>query len=135
SRRIRVGRIALGIGLGTHKLEYAKILLTALETSTLTIVPKWVEIANIRFLAAVYFNDSGLSQYYSLSGTLDFGGVDLIVSAQLIPTPRLTDFSVVVRLDEGDSIDLTAIAEKVGLPAGGSKILVDEYAYGVVNTR
>ncbi|WP_339733646.1 DUF6603 domain-containing protein [uncultured Gimesia sp.] len=125
---IHVGKLRLGIGLGTKTLEYVGVTLTALETANLVIVKKWVEIGNIRFDVNVFHPLSGKpSPSYRLSGTLEIGGVDLLVSASLVPTPRKPDLTVVVQLDELSVIDLTMIVEKFGLPAGAPKILVDEF--------
>src|SRR5947207_1420053 len=127
---IHVSKLTLGVGLGSHKVEYARVVLSALENSKLTIVPKWVEVSDIRFQIPIFFGLSGASASYGLSGTFEIGGVDLLVSAKLVPTPRRPDLTVVVQLAEYDVIDLTQIAQKFGLPSGAPQILVTEFQMG-----
>ncbi|MEY9091628.1 DUF6603 domain-containing protein [Paenibacillus sp. RC84] len=127
---VKIGRLALGIGLGSRSVEYVKATLTALEDKPLTIVPNWVEIGDIEAAVAVRNPFDHPSASYKMSGILDIGGVDLLVSANLVPSPRIPDLSVVVRMEPWSEIDLTMIAAKFGLPTGAYKIAVEEFQMG-----
>ncbi|MFS0839768.1 DUF6603 domain-containing protein [Paenibacillus sp. 1P03SA] len=127
---VKIGRLALGIGLGSRSVEYVRVTLTALEDKPLTIVPEWVEISDIEAAVAVRNPFDHPSASYKMSGILDIGGVDLLVSANLVPSPRIPDLSVVVRMEPWSEIDLTMIAAKFGLPTGAYKIAVEEFQMG-----
>ncbi|MFC9776591.1 DUF6603 domain-containing protein [Paenibacillus chitinolyticus] len=127
---VKIGRLALGIGLGSKSVEYVKATLTALDDKMLTVVPKWVEIGDIEAAVAVRNPFDHPSASYKMSGILDIGGVDLLVSANLVPSPRIPDLSVVVRMEPWSEIDLTMIAAKFGLPTGAYTIAVEEFEMG-----
>lgn len=127
---IHVGSLSLGIGLGTKSLEYAKVKLTALEDKPLVIIPKWVEISNIAVSVTVNNPLTSPSASYKMSGILEIGGVDFLVSASLVPTARTPDLTVIVEMEPWSEIDLTMIAEHFGLPTGAFRIVVDEFQMG-----
>ncbi|XEC92493.1 DUF6603 domain-containing protein [Paenibacillus tarimensis] len=124
---IHIDSLALGIGLGSKCLEYARVTLTVMDAHPFTVVPNWVTIEHLTATVTVTSPFQTPSASYKMSGILDIGGVDLLVSANLMPSPRIPDLTVVVQMEPWSEIDLTMIADKFGLPKGAYKINVNEF--------
>ncbi|MVO99862.1 DUF6603 domain-containing protein [Paenibacillus lutrae] len=127
---ICISGLYLGVGLGSKKLEYAKVTISALTDTSLDIIADYIEVENIAVSVTVNDPFGSPSAAYRMTGGLDIGGVELDVAADLVPTIMSQVLSVSVDLAQGEQLNLTAIAEKFGLPSGAPSVMLTEFHMG-----
>lgn len=123
---VKVDEAWLGIGAFTRRLEFAGLKLGFGEGARLALVPGTIEFGDLQVAVTAYFpRDAALCASYQLQATLTIGGLDLLASATLIEGKSL--FVTAMFADEEDTLDLTAVAEKFGLPDGLPPMTITDF--------
>lgn len=123
---VKVDSAWVGIGAFTRRLEFAGVKLGLAEGEMLVLVPGLVEFGDLHFSMTAYFPAKApMAASYLMQATLKIGDLDLAASATLA---RGRPLLVTVQFaEEDDVLDLSAVAEKFGLPPGAPAMIVSDF--------